>query len=58
MLTRSQFQIPKQDLLTFTLGSKNFFGVLQIDLDSSDYVAKLEIHYVAPCTCIMCLVDT
>ena len=58
MLTRSQFQIPKQDLLTFTLGSKNFFGVLQIDLDSIDYVAKLEIHYVAPCTCIMCLVDT
>ena len=32
--------------------------MLQIDSDCIDYVAKLEIHYVAPCTCIMCLVDT
>ena len=32
--------------------------MLQIDSDAIDYVAKLEIHYVAPCTCIMCLVDT
>ena len=39
-----------------TLISNDFVGVLQIDSDSIDHVAKLEIHYEAPCTCIMCLV--
>ena len=32
--------------------------MLQIDSDLVDYGVKLEIHYVAPCTCFMCLVDT
>ena len=46
------------DLLKLTFGGLVFVGMLQIDSDSIDYVEKLEIHYVAPCTCIMCLVDT
>ena len=50
--------LKKHDLLTLTLGGKDFIRVLQIDSDSIDYVAKLEIHYRAPCTCIMCVVDT
>ena len=46
-LTRSQSQIKIHGLLTLTLGGKDFVGVLQIDSDSIDYVAKLEIHYEA-----------
>ena len=39
-----------------TLGSKDFVGVLQIDSDSIDYVAKFKMYYVAQM--YMCLVDT
>ena len=40
ILTRSQSQISKQNLLTLTPGSKDFVDVLQIDSDSIDYVAN------------------
>ena len=53
---RSQSKISKQDLLTLALGSKEFVGVLQIDSNSIDYVAKFKIYYVAQM--YMCLVDT
>ena len=38
------------------LGGLDYVGVLQIDLDSIDYVAKLEIHCAA--VSIKCLVNT
>ena len=38
ILTRSQSQISKQDLLTLTFGGQYFDRVLQIDSDSIDYV--------------------
>ena len=54
ILTRSQSKISKQDLLTLTLGSKDFVGVLQIDSDSIDYVAKFKFYLCSPNVHVPC----